>query len=347
MGIFDILKKGSTPDRDAASHSTGLTGFNSTLYRNAAGLYPQEVLVIQTVPIYRYCVGEDNHKDYWWQNYGVHIDKTLRHLCEKDFLAVGSLEDSLGLYKLPDLKAVLSKYDLKVSGKKDDLIVRLVENVPEAELRRLFPRCPYIVTDAGREAVKEDDYVFYMFRHTIQGLSLYDLNRQLKGKTSRYRDVIWGHYNKRSLELAKEKEWGLYANNRIEMSRFLCEEDKYAEAVTLIVEACCYELCVNPSAFDYIEYLGQNWFPYDKSIITAGHASMLKDFQMKMDMSDDEYNRFITTLVKKTSAPFNVFTASECVDIIISELNDDKPKLRSIYDKAKKRLRKKYPKAKF
>lgn len=328
--------------------SSDSKGFLSTLYPNAAGLYPQEILVLEYSKFKHYCVNEDNDHVYWWNAYSIKdINKLLDQFCDRGFLRVGDLPDTLQLYKVPELKAVLSEHSLKATGKKDDLIARLVEGVPAETLRKSFPRRPYIITDAGEAAIRDDGYVLSFSRAPVQGLDLYALNRLMKGDPRRYRDVIWGHFNKASMDYVKDNQYGLYANCRMSMARFLCEENKYEQAAPFVIEACCYELCVRPNDFNYLSSFTPPWFPYEGSILHAGYASMLKEYQAKLDMNDSDFQQYIADNVNRISAPFNIFTPAESAEIIFCEMRGDHDRLHDIYETVRKRLRKKYPKAKF
>ena len=60
-----------------------------------------------------------------------------------------------------DLKEVLKAHDLKVSGKKDELIQRLGDNLSAEELEELFPEKPYELSQEGRDFINENDYILF------------------------------------------------------------------------------------------------------------------------------------------------------------------------------------------
>lgn len=78
----------------------------------------------------------------------------------------GYIEDSNPLTaakcsKVTEIKNVLKEHGLKVSGKKDELIERLGENLSEEELKQIFPKKVLSVTDKGLEFIEKNKHVFY------------------------------------------------------------------------------------------------------------------------------------------------------------------------------------------
>lgn len=77
-----------------------------------------------------------------------------KHIKE-GFLCLSSLEYDLSRVKVADLKGFLSAHDLKVSGKKADLIARIIENVSTNDIRALAPDSYYLLTPKGKVAKEE------------------------------------------------------------------------------------------------------------------------------------------------------------------------------------------------
>ncbi len=343
-----IAPKAPSAQVIAGESITPVSSMLSTLYPNAAGLYPHEILALEYAP--RFCVDDKEFQGFWWYKYGVQdVASLLDSLKQRGLLSLGTIVDNMKLYKVPELKAVLAEHGIKTTGKKDDLINRLVESVPEIELSKAFPRCPYKVTEAGTTAIKDDEYVLYAHRHQYDGIDIFSLNRLLKGRTKRYRDAIWKHFNQKSMEYAKQGMFGLYRNIRFQMSEFVAEEQRYKEAALLLVEVVYYDISGLDNSALSIEISGSYWFPYDHSIATTapGIVGRLKEYQEKLALDDKAFQQLISEHIKKLSSPFHIFTKDECVDIIVLEMKEDKVQISKMYEKAKKRLQKQYPKVNF
>lgn len=92
--------------------------------------------------------------------FGRNAGPALRRLLAGGFLAIGDIRRSIRQKTVPDLKAILSERGLKVSGKKDELVQRLMDNLPGQELRELFPVGVYEITPAGERALAEYAIIF-------------------------------------------------------------------------------------------------------------------------------------------------------------------------------------------
>ena len=79
------------------------------------------------------------------------IDKHI----EEGFISLSTLEYDLSCVKVADLKGFLSDHNLKVSGKKADLISRIIDNISTNDIRALAPDSYYLLTPKGKVAKEE------------------------------------------------------------------------------------------------------------------------------------------------------------------------------------------------
>lgn len=77
-----------------------------------------------------------------------------KHIKE-GFLCLSSIEYDLSCVSAPNLKAFLATYNLKASGKKADLISRIIGNIPESDIRTFVPDSYYLLTPEGKVAKAE------------------------------------------------------------------------------------------------------------------------------------------------------------------------------------------------
>ena len=92
--------------------------------------------------------------------FGRNAGPALDRLLEGGYLRRGDIRKSIELKTIPDLKAVLSDKELKTSGKKGELVQRLLDNVPPEELEALFPEGVYEITEKGWTARAQYEIVF-------------------------------------------------------------------------------------------------------------------------------------------------------------------------------------------
>ncbi|WP_257532982.1 SAP domain-containing protein [Irregularibacter muris] len=313
---------------------------------NDVGLYPHEILLLSYAP--KYYLEGNSYPGFWWYKYGVKdVDKCLISLKDRGFLQIGSLRSAIEKEIAAVLKDVLKDNGLKVSGKKAELVQRLMDEVPEATLKDIFTKYTYELTDAGKEILKKEEYIPYIHLHGIEDLDIWSLSKKVQDKPGYpYRDVIWGYLNERSMVHIKNKDFGLYRNCRFSMSEFVKEEGKLDNAFSLLAEVILYDLSglSNGFSMQFMDIYGDNYFPYKNSIVTMapGITSRVVDYQEKKGLSDDGLKNKLLEEMSRIQLSFSLFSADECVEIVHMEIHKDEENLQKLYNKVKRRLKKEY-----
>jgi len=96
------------------------------------------------------------------KDYETTAYKLKKQAIDDGFIERGSPLLGASDFKVNDLKEILKQYGLKVSGKKDELIERLGENLSEDELKKHFKSKNYQISDSGREFLKRNSYILYV-----------------------------------------------------------------------------------------------------------------------------------------------------------------------------------------
>ena len=246
------------------------------------------------------------------------------------------------------LKDVLKGFGLKVSGKKEELVQRFLDEVTEEKLNTIFTKRTYERTDAGNEILMKEDYIPYIHSHGIEDLDIWSLSEKVKHGNPElsFRDVIWGYLNERSMLHIKNDNFGLYRNCRLSMSEFVKEEGKLDNAFALIAEVIRYDLSglSNGFSMQFMDIYADGYFPYENSIVTMapGITSRVIEYQEKKGLSDDDLKKKLYEEMSKIKLPFSVFTDDECVEIVLMEIQKDEEALKKLYCKAKRRFKKEY-----
>ena len=240
MRLFDLFKKKNKypPEPEVIPVEKRIKGMKP----NDAGLYPHETLLLSYAP--KYYVKGNSYPGFWWYKYGIKdVDKSLKSLLDRGFLQIGSLSSAIEKETATVLKGLLKANNLKVSGKKAELVQRLLDEVPEEKLKAVFTRYTYELTDKGKDVLKKEEYIPYIHRTGIEDLDIWSLSKKVQEKPGySYRDVILGYLNERSMVHAKNRDFGLYRNCRFAMSEFVKEEGKLDNAFSLLSEVIRYDL---------------------------------------------------------------------------------------------------------
>ena len=118
---------------------------------------------------------------YYSENlFGQNTMATLDKFLTKGYLKVSGVDKNMSLCTVQDLKAVLAEHELKTSGKKQELIQRLLENLSTDELEELFPVGVYQLTEKGAKELEK--YSLYK-ANDYYGLG-FPYYRLMKEKTS-------------------------------------------------------------------------------------------------------------------------------------------------------------------
>ncbi|MBB6635691.1 SAP domain-containing protein [Cohnella thailandensis] len=310
------------------------------------GLYPHELLMLDYAA--SFYTEDNNFQGFWWYRYGVRsVVDGLYSLLERGFLQIGDLQSAVEKEYATVLKEELKKRGLKITGKKTDLVKRLLEEVSHEELNRRFTKRTYQLTELGNQALAEGSYVPYIHRHQHEDLDIWSLNKIVHTPPQMsYRDKIWDHLNKRSMEHAAARNFGLYRNCRYHMHLFLMEEKRSKDALAMLAEVVFYDLSGLGNGYNpqYLHITADYFFPYTKSIVKTapGIISALMICQEEIGLTDEEFREMLLDQMSRLSAPLHLFTPEECVDIVFMEVRQDEEALNKIYTKAERRFKQKH-----
>lgn len=116
--------------------------------------------------------------DYYSDSaFGRNVSPALKRLLDGGYLDIGDIRTGIAIKQVPELKAILSEHGLKVSGRKSELIQRLIDNIPQNELEALFPVRSYEITGKGRSALEEYS-LFFQNENPNLGFSYYRLMQE-------------------------------------------------------------------------------------------------------------------------------------------------------------------------
>ncbi|GEK89685.1 SAP domain-containing protein [Alkalibacterium putridalgicola] len=313
---------------------------------NESGLYPHEILLLSYAPTYY--IEKNSFPKFWWYRYGVkNVDKSLKSLKKRGFLKVGSIEASIQNETAEDLKEILRAHHLETSGKKAELVQRLVDEMPRDKLDDLFRDRTYELTDKGQAVLSAEEHIPYIHRRSIEDLDIWSLNEKVKANPGySYRDIVWEYMNKKSLKYYKHSDFGMYRNCRLSMAEFLEEEGKDDSAFINLAEVVRIDLNGLSNGFNMEDLSDQadRFFPYSESQakMAPGIMKKIQKYQTEKDMSDDELKLKLIDLMNRLQLPFSLFTVEEAAESVVMEIHEDKEGLEKIYRKAKERFEGEY-----
>lgn len=130
------------------------------------GLYVAEVLLLEYCSYGKYPKPSSGYPGFWWFEYGIRdVGHALESLEKRGFLQWGSLEQRLLVLKTDELKQLLAHEGLPTSGKKADLIARIITDIPAANQKLPETSKKYSLTPLGQTELLDNGYIPYMHKH--------------------------------------------------------------------------------------------------------------------------------------------------------------------------------------
>lgn len=374
MGIFDFLKKKApigvsqspqTPSvpsspvevKESVSYDDEVQTLESKIRQaipSQAGLYPHEILMLEYASSYKIC--ENNFQNFWkWEYSVLDPQAVLDSLFERGFICHEDARSALKHLLVSDLKSMLSKVGEKTTGKKDDLINRILNVYCSDDLEQELTTRNYALTDKGKEELKQNEYVLYLHRHRY--MSVWEMNYRLYRKNPshlKYRDIIWGYFNEQSGVHFQNFDFGLYRNTRLSMHNFLVEEGKLKTALDILIEVISFDLSGlgnkdNPVTMQEHQLLREtkcksrmtNLFKTDdKSEITLppGVIRYFEYLYKELKMDSEAFVKYVYERFSEVHIHERVFNEEECANIVLSEIGLENRKITNSYAVAEKRL---------
>lgn len=135
-------------------------------YPSQNGLYVPEILLLEYCSYGAYPKPTNGYPGFWWFKYGIRdIGKVLFSLEERGFIEWAPKDRLIEQLKMDDLKTILKKYSLPISGSKSTLVSRIKNSVPLEQLPDNLFEKKYQLTPMGTRELKDNLYVPYMHKH--------------------------------------------------------------------------------------------------------------------------------------------------------------------------------------
>lgn len=277
------------------------------LFPNKFGLYPHEILVLYLLP------DEEHYPKYWKDRYSItNLPEIIRSLKDRNFLTVHtpSNEDLLSACSVKELRETLNAHGLKTSRKKIDMIHLILENLSFEEINQLtiskeiLPNHHYALTERGKEAIKDDEYILYSHRFKGDEFDIYSLNRRMEGDTRRYQKYIWQILTEKCSEHFKAKDFGSYRSTKFHLAEFFADQHDYFSALKSLAE---------------VIYIDIN--DLDSTDIPPGIIARLCEYQENLSLDNEHLAAMLAEFFRESNFPAQSHSVDECVEITLRALS--------------------------
>jgi len=287
------------------------------LHREEINMSAVEVIFLERMDGHK--VGSD-FQGYYEYRYNTNPKKLLKTCMDKSLIEVAAIEHNIKKVKVIELKEVLRDKSLKVSGKKDELIARLLENVSKKDLEKYFTDKYYTLTESGRKYVLDNEYA--IFYHKYQRLSdevaLKDFENTVNNNPDKsYYDISIELLTKALVQRRKESHWGLFRNVYLNMAGV---HDWFDKTDLYVINSMM--VCV----IDLSGLSNNNRYTPNLILLAPGVIHPLSIKINNAGISEEEIKGIIAQCIEALDLPKSFFNANEVTKMIMLALND--------YDKA-------------
>lgn len=306
-------------------------------------LYAHEVLILCYA--HKYTTGTNSYEGFWQYKYGItNMDAQVKSLYKRGFLRIGTLEETMATVTLSVLKNIAKQNGLKVSGKKDEVIQRILSAVDEDSLNILFPNKPYFLTELGQHVIKKENYMKYIHNQPDSDINIWNFSEMVhKFPSLPYTEILQRYYSKQAENHLRQKQYGSYRNCIFHIAELDMEDEHFENALIHFFEVTFYDLSglCNFSDSSRLNEDASQLFSYEYSFakIAPGILSRIDHCREKLNISESELKEKMIAVLSGIELPFQIFTLEECVDILLLELHQDRIKLEKIYKIAENRYK--------
>lgn len=315
--------------------------FEITKVINDCELNPEEILMLDSKN--GSSADDDYYPGFWNYQYNINPKEVFVSLVRRGFFEeTKSLDNTLNSKTVDELKDILRKNRLKLSGKKSVLIDRILNEMPQNTLANIELKSVYKLSLIGQELINKNEHIIYFHRNSEYDISIYQAH-DFKMKHTHYSpsDIAFHLLNQQSEEYLTRGDWGLYRNARLNLARVALTENEFEATLNFLFEVCFLDLSglSNNFSMEFIDIYEKYFFPYEKSnhTIAPGVIKLLIKTKVKLKLNDNELLESLSTMLKKSHLPFHLFTKEEVSNIVLAEINNNKSEVSDIYKRAEQR----------
>ena len=277
----------------------------------------------------------------WEYMYDIKPRILLAKLLKLEYLTYSNWYDNVKNSTTKDLKEILKQENLPISGKKEDLVERVLGNIDTDLLERTFNKGKYILTQKGNELLKKNKRLFMSDRekagkefaeltdgeygqlqvfHKINEYKRLKNNELSFEKGYAKNDILWSIYNTQILEYLHKKDYVKVGVVYDCMCDILDEEEKYKQEIDFLVCSMyfkVYEMLPSDGIIGNIDY-------YESRI--KKHCKTLKKTMKNCNQNIEDFNvryNFIINEIKKILEHYiqNVFLDFEKISMFQQKIN--------------------------
>lgn len=248
MGLFDFFRKNPNKNTPTSLDSSNSTSTANTLWNEDEDY---KNVYAKTVFLY-YCKKakpvrlEDEYPRYFFYDFNIiNCPQYHKELIIEGYLQEASINDVLNTLKITELKDILGLHNLPKTGKKSELVKRILNSIPESKLSDLTNSYSlYSLSNKGIDFLEKHTEYVQLFKNKSYSINIdeYEKTKKKLGKNFSFNDVVWHILNQRLLDYEVQKQYGLLRNTYLEMGILLEKEARNKQALSYYIVTLLYDV---------------------------------------------------------------------------------------------------------
>jgi hypothetical protein len=304
----DVVSEGTDFERKVVTFEER----KKTAIPSSRGLYPAEILLLEYCSKGTYPGPKNGYPGFWWFAYGIrYVGAALKSLEDRGYIAFASAKDSVKSFTVQQLKDLLAAKGQSTTGKKAELVARVVESVSEEDLLAAGVQVKYVLTVVGQQELSENAYVSYM--HSVPNktteddrfgmtFNVWSINKLLgTGDKSNWRNIVEEQEHKMNKETSDRNDAFMKDLKKIDSEGYktLKTQDQQIAAVQKARDKYSEDKDLD----SYIAFWEMVWANGGLKFEGAGWHFELPDLYIKAKRYDDAL-AFVTKL-KRTKLTYS------------------------------------------
>jgi hypothetical protein len=321
MGLFDFFKKAFTTKSIENSKPSGVI-FNEQQKReivrltdepknNSSSLSPYEILFLDYIN--GKSIKSPNIAGYWAHEYNLNCQFVIKKLINNGYLAESDYKFNMTKCKLSDLKNYLKDKGLKVTGKKEELIARIINESPEEDSIAYFNNSLFQCTEKAIDILTNNQHIVYSHWHRNEiRISIMDAENFKKENPSlNHYQLFLEILTKRLHEYEQSKSWELYRNDILGMSIVYGDMKDHAKELELLLEVCYRDLSGLSNSGTVSEKM---------SFLAPGVIARIVATKKELAINEQAFWELFIDTVSKISLENSLYTAEHCYNLLTKKI---------------------------
>ena len=181
---------------------------------------------------------------YFFYGYGItDMPGFFRTMIKQGYVEPIGIGEKLKKIRVADLRQILQDNGLPAKGKKEDLLNRIVQAVPQEKIpKNLLGRDIYIPSKKGIEFIRNNSFYDFLTvkKYCIEWSDFECARRSITSFVPSAHDIAWAVLNNKTIEYLKSMDFGMYRN--IFLSKYRLLHDEGRDELAFVQLLCAFYL---------------------------------------------------------------------------------------------------------